>query len=291
MNIYVILTDFNGYPQTKECLQRLSASTVQSFTTVVVDHGTSDETRRGISEDFPEVQRIEGTPDLWWAGATNLGVKFALRQGAKSLILLNNDCYVRPETIEKLVDLSSAYPESIIAPVQRDYFTGHLITVRPNSFLLWGFLTRPGSKSIPSGRDVLVTKLIAGGRGVIIPARVFAKIGLFDEKNLPHYWADHDFYFRARKKGVPLLVAPGAEVEIDNTRTTIAKSSQDLSLSEFWSTLFSIRSHRNISHVNELFKKHYPIKSLYKVGVYLYIGRYIAIYFVKRVVALLSRRL
>jgi hypothetical protein len=176
-------------------------------------------------------------------------------------------------------------PDAIIAPVQRDASTGKWSSICPNENLLLGFATLRGPITVTNHmrkQQLLPTRLIGGGRGVLIPARVFTHVGLLDEKNLPHYYADHDFFFRCRKAGIPLLVSIDAEVSIDATRTSMAQRIEEFNWSEFQKTLTSTRSHRNIKQIRALFKKHYPIPALYFIGVWFFVARYIGVYLFKR---------
>jgi GT2 family glycosyltransferase len=279
--LHLVITDFNGFQQTGRCLEALRSSRFQDFTALVVDHGTTDETRRGLASEYREVIRIKGSADLWWTGATNLGVREALTRGADAVMLLNNDCYVTPDTIGTLVALAHERPDAIVAPVQRNLPSGKINTISPRSRFGLGFPTVPGPRDLTpeaSQGGLLPVQLIAGGRGVIIPAGAFAEIGLFDEEQLPHYWADHDFYLAARRRGIPLYVATQAFVDVDNTRTTMADRPETLSFSEFLDTLTNTRSHRNLRDITALFRKHYPIRQLYMVGVLLYLSRYMLVY-------------
>lgn len=292
--LHLIITDFNGYAQTRRCMEALRASQDRDFTVLVIDHGTTDETRAGLAANFPEVIRISGSPELWWTGATNLGIRSALNRGADSVMLLNNDCYVTPETIGVLVRLARQNPTAIIAPIQRNWPSGQITMINPRSWFLLGFPTIPGPRRLTAtiiSKELLPVSLIGGGRGVIIPAFVFGILGLFNEENLPHYYADHDFYLRARQQHVPLYVATHAFVDVDNTRTTLADNPGALSFSQFLQSLHSIRSHRNLRCVTALFRKHYPIPGFYPLGVALYIGRYVLVYFIQRIIVLLRGRI
>lgn len=289
--LYIIITDFNGYEQTQKCLAALKASTYQNFKTVVVDHGTTNVTSDGIRNHFPEVSVINGSEKLWWTGAVNLGVRYALSHGAERIMLLNNDCYMAPDAVDILMRYSRQCPKSIVAPVQRDWKTGKINVIAPWSHFLIGFPTLNGKRKLTremKKKGLINSKLIIGGRGVVIPAELFSSIGLFDENTLPHYGADHDFYFKAKKKGIDLKVATWAFVDVDNSRTTMADTFGRLPLKGFIHSFFSIRSHRNIKHVKALFKKHYPIPGMYLLGVALYLGRYCFVYLINRV--LLIRR-
>lgn len=285
VGLHLVITDFNGVDQTRRCLQALRASHCRDFTILVVDHGTDGQTREILQRDYPDVIRVEGSPDLWWTGATNLGIRAALARGARAVMLLNNDSYVTPETIGLLLELAQDQPDAIIAPIQRDWCSGEITCISPRSRFLLGFPTVHGPRRLTpamAAQPLLPVRLISGGRGAILPAGVLARLGLFDAETLPHYGADHDFYLRARRHGIPLYVATGAVVDIDNTRTTSADRPETLSWRAFLRTLRDTRSHRNVRDVAALFRKHYPIRPLYPLGVALYLSRYLAVYLVKR---------
>jgi GT2 family glycosyltransferase len=282
--LYIIITDFNGYKQTKKCLAALKASTYRNFKTIVVDHGTTHDTSKGLSTNFPDVIVLKGSENLWWTGAVNLGIRYALSHGTERIMLLNNDCYVAPDAVEILMQYSRQCAKSIVAPVQRDWKTGKINVITPCSHFLFGFPTWLGKRKLTremKKRGLINSKLIIGGRGVVIPAELFSSIGLFDENTLPHYGADHDFYLTA-KKGVDLMIATWAFVDVDNSRTTMADNPGKLTFEEFINSFYSIRSHRNIKHVKTLFRKHYPIPGMYLLGVALYLGRYCFVYLIKR---------
>ncbi|OAI13057.1 hypothetical protein A1507_18045 [Methylomonas koyamae] len=283
--LYIVITDFNGFTQTRRCLDALSVSTYKDFTVLVVDHGTTEETRIGLAQNYPDVIRLTGTPELWWAGANNLGIRFAMDKGADLIMLLNNDCYVEPDTLNRVISSIASHREAIIAPVQRDWRTGRFIAVNPKSCFLFGFPTISGKrkpKFCMEAPELLSVKLIIGGRGVVIPVSIIQKVGFFDEKRLPHYGADHDFYIRATKLGVKLGINTSAFVKVDNAKTTIASNPEVLAINEFIFSLISARSHRNVRAINMLFRLHFPMRRLYYVGVMLYYLRYLLVYMAKR---------
>ena len=125
---------------------------------------------------------------------------------------------------------------------------------------------------------------------MLIPASVFERVGLLDEIRLPHYGSDHDFYLRCRNHGVPLYIALDAYVDIDEKSTTQASRLGEMNIAQFVDSLTNPRSHRNLKDLSALFKKHYPIKGLYLVGVVLNMLRYFATYLYKRLAYLLYGR-
>ena len=139
-------------------------------------------------------------------------------------------------------------------------------------------------------QELLPVDLIGGGRGVILSSASFARLGLFDASAFPHYYADHDFYLRARRQGIPLYVATRAYVDIDDSHTSLANRPEALTLRKFIHSLRSTQSHRNLRDITTLFRRHYPIPRLYLIGVMLYTGRYLLVYLIKRSKFLLGAR-
>ena len=291
--IHIVIPVFNGWKQTKICLDALRASLYRNLEIMVVDHGSTDETKEALPSQYPEVVHILGEPALWWTGATNLGIRTAIDRGAKNVMLLNNDCYIEPETIQRLVAHAQENGEAIIAPIQIDYFTKRVLCVTASTCYLLGFptLNLPGrAHHALNKKQLLPTKLIIGGRGVLIPASIFQRLGMFDEAHLPHAGSDNDFYLRCRRQQVLLFIATDATIYVDNTRTTLAANLEQMDLKQFLQTLTDRRSHRNIRDLNTLFKLHYPITGLHHLGVALNLFRYFALYGWKRLRrALISR--
>jgi len=290
-SIYVVITDFNGWQQTRTCLQKLNESSCKDFRTIVVDHGTSGETAAGIAE-FPSCIHVRGGPEVWWTGATNLGIREALARDATHVMLLNNDCYVGQSTLATLVDHVAAKHDMIVAPVQRDLASGDVFVVRMGTCIPLGFATvvTARMRKLPtSGDRLLRTEIIAGGRGALIPVQVFDRVGLPDEEALPHYYADHDFYLRCRAHGVQLYVATDANVYIDDTRTTIARDPGAMNWAQFRQSFNDRRSHRNLDALKALFSRHYPVRTLYPIGMFLNVSRYSLSYIVRRATRFLRR--
>lgn len=288
--IYIIIPFFDGWLQLKTCLDALRASRYDNREVIVVNHGTEDEARELLRDQYPEVLQIFGSPALWWAGATNLGIRTAMSRGAKKIMLLNHDCYVEPDMIQRIAAHAERTSDALIAPVPFDYITKRVLAVTARTCFLLGFpllMLRGKTKFLGQPR-LLPTKLILGGRGVLIPSSVFERFGLFDEVNLPSYYCDFDFFLRCRNRGILLFIAADARVYLDDTRTTLARGLEEMSLKDFLQTLVVPRSHRNIRDLTALFKLHYPIQGLHYVGVALNLLRYFVLYGWKRLRRVLS---
>lgn len=287
----IVIPVFNGWRQTRICLDALRAGAYKPARIIVVDHGSTDETAESLPRDYPEVTHLRGNPNLWWAGATNLGIRWALEHGATFVMLLNNDCYFPPEAIGGLMSHAAETPNAVIAPVQHDYRTREMLVSYAGTFFLLGFptLVPPGSRSIDTTvRRLISTKIILGGRGVVIPAAVFRTVGLLNEAELPHYGADHDFYLRCRKANFPLYIAAACSIYVDSDRTTLAENTGEMGFNGLVRALGDRRSHRNIRDLSALFRLHYPIRPLFFIGVTLNIIRFVVMVLWYRIRRLVS---
>lgn len=279
--IHVVIPVFNGWAQTRRCLDALRSCGYPSLRVLVVDHGSSDETPVVLPRDYPEVTRVVGDSSLWWSGATNLGIRTALDAGAKVVMLLNNDCYLQPGAIESMAGHLVSNPRAVIAPMQSDLDGKNIQSAGIRFCLLLGYPSLKDRSALPN-KGLKRVPLIEGGRGALIPREVFDVVGLMDEVNLPHYAADHDFYLRCRKQNIALFIDTASVIRVDLTKTSIANQLEKLSFAGFIHTLKDRRSHRNLRDLMAFFKKHYPIPGLYPLGVALNLARYAAIYALRR---------
>jgi GT2 family glycosyltransferase len=290
--VSIVIPVFRGWDLTQRCLTALTAAGGPPMTVIVVNHGPPDPNAALIARDFPEVVEIRASNDLWWAGATNVGIQHALSAEADFIILLNNDCVLPSTAAAALLNHAQSNPGAIVAPIQRDLHSTRITSVRPRDNLLLGFPTLPGADRLTSsmrGRPLLQTRLINGGRGVIIPRAVIDTVGLLDDEHLPHYGADHDWYFRARSARIPMFIATEASVFVDSDQTTEAATPGQLTLSQFLRSFTDPRSHRRFAYIHAIFRKHYPIPPLYYVGIGLYYIRYLAVYLRQRLQATLGQ--
>jgi GT2 family glycosyltransferase len=286
----IIIPAFSGLDQLRRCLQSLNRSHYRDFDTLLVDHGVNNEISQLARAEFPRVTCLRGSAGLWWSGASNLGIRHALEAGSQWLMLLNHDCYIEPDTIGILLKHAEDNENSIIAPAQHMLRQQRDIIGMTSCFLL-GFptITPPAAWyrfRYPAG--LVPTALIGGGRGVIVSATNFQQVGMLDDEHLPHYYADHDFYFRCRKAGLQLFICRDTRVNIDDTMTSSADAEDDLTLSGFAADLKDRGSHRNITDLRVLFSRYYPIPGLAGVGVALNTVRYFFVMLGKKLAGLLK---
>jgi GT2 family glycosyltransferase len=113
--VTIIVLNWNGLNDTLDCLESLGQLDYKNHKVVVVDNGSVDGSVPGIREQFPGVTIIENGENLGYAGGNNVGLRYAMAQGADYALLLNNDTVVDPAFLGILVDAAEADPAVGIA--------------------------------------------------------------------------------------------------------------------------------------------------------------------------------
>lgn len=112
MSLWTVIVTHNGEPWLETCLNSLSG-----FQVAVVDNASTDQTLKIIA-DFPQIQVIRLYKNVGFGQANNIGIRYALANGATSVFLLNQDAWVAPGTLEKLMQYAKANPQyGLLSPI------------------------------------------------------------------------------------------------------------------------------------------------------------------------------
>lgn len=196
---------FNGVEDTVSFLKSLAKISYPHFEIIIVDDGSTDGSSLLISEQFPYVRLLQGDGNLWWAGGTNLGVCDALERGADFILTINNDNEVSPDFLTALVETALENDGCIIKSVGYDYEDRKTLRFFGGEIRWWRGNIDQLMKEIDL-KSKTVEVPFGNGNSTLIPAKVFRKIGLYDEECCPQYHADTELLLRARKRGFRVLV-------------------------------------------------------------------------------------
>lgn len=241
---------YNRVADTVCCLNSLMPQKHSNFTVIVCDDGSTDGTYETITTRFADVVVLRGDGNLWWSGATNLGITYALSVCRKEdyILTLNNDLEVAAGYLRSLIDIHNRYPQSIIGSLALCIDKKEKIAFAGNN---WNKFMARWRLNIPSGtpiqeckEDVLESDTLPG-RGLLIPSHVFREIGLFDQKRFPQYGGDYDFSLRAKKAGYRLLVSCKSFIYSDVENRGYQSYLRDYSLRTYVLSYFSKKSPRN----------------------------------------------
>lgn len=203
--VYIVVLNWNGWPDTIECLRSLEDQSYENYEVVVVDNGSTDDSVQRIRAAFPALKLLETGENLGFSAGNNVGIRYALSHDADFVWLLNNDTAVQSQTLAQMVDVATA--DSNVGAV------GSVIMDMDDSARVqaWGGGTvrfwcgRSQNAKAPAKLDYLTAA------SLLVPHSVFDRVGLLDERYFL-YWEDVDFSFRLRSAGYTLAVCEHAPV-------------------------------------------------------------------------------
>lgn len=203
--MYILIVTYNAIPWLPLCCHK-AEELPEGWGIIVVDNASTDGTADVLEKEYPHIHLIRGKENLGFGRANNLGMRYALEQGADYLYLMNQDSTISIQDIAELARLHEAHPECwIVSPVQYngegtalDYsFADFCAASGPDVFL-----NRQGAHELP--------KLVYADWGIaagwLLPQSTLTAIGGFSPLFL-HYGEDEDFVNRVRFHGGKIGIA------------------------------------------------------------------------------------
>jgi GT2 family glycosyltransferase/glycosyltransferase involved in cell wall biosynthesis len=215
--ISVVIPSRDGAELLAEMLPRIVSQIVEGEI-IVVDNGSSDQTRGWLAYTYPAIRVISHETSLSFAAAVNLGICEARYD---RILLLNNDMSVAPGFVDALHDAFDRVSDLFCSTAQilfpagvRREETGKAVWRRIND------LDFPVRCDDPiDGEDLTWVLYGSGGCSLFDTAKLIA-IGGVSEIYEPAYVEDMDFGFRAWKRGWPSVYCANALVEHRHRSTT-----------------------------------------------------------------------
>lgn len=121
--VYAVILAWNQVDVTLECLESLLKSQYPNLRIIVMDNGSTDGTAEIVKRDYPNVDVIRVDDNIGMEKGYNMGIEYALKNGADYIMAMNNDILVDPEMITRLVQGIQNHPQAgIVSPKIYHYY-------------------------------------------------------------------------------------------------------------------------------------------------------------------------
>ncbi len=206
----VLIVNYNGAAHLPACLSALAEQTYprDRFEVLVLDNASTDGSAEIVRTQFPWVRFVAAAKNLGFADGNNAAMQLARGQ---SLALLNPDTIPDPFWLEEMIRATAEHPGAWVAAKL-------LLADAPDRLNSAGlFITRDGRGADrgfgqpDDGRYEAGGEVFAGCAAALLVPKPTDGEPLFDPSYFL-YCEDLDAGWRARKRGVKIVLAPRAVV-------------------------------------------------------------------------------
>lgn len=185
-SVYVVLLNWNGCQDTLECVRSLEKVTYPNFVIIIVDNGSDGNDAETIRREVGDSCHIieNGRNDGFCEG-NNVGMRYALAQGADYVLILNNDTVVDSDFLSQLVESAEADPSVGVAVPCIYFYDNPVKLAYPRVIDTWPLMMHvhlgPYSQFLRARRlKKTVTIRMLDGCCFLIKRHVLKGTGLFD---------------------------------------------------------------------------------------------------------------
>lgn len=209
--VTILIPNYNGKKWLEQCLPTIQKVTYQNYETLVVNNGSTDDSADFLKKEYSNIRVIEIKKNRGYAGANNLGVKYAR---GKYVLFLNNDTQVTPNFLEPLVKrIESDKTIGAVQPQIRHMVKREVIDSIGSFFTFTGFLYHYGyfqaykKKKYQKELSVYSVK----GACFLMKRKDYIELGGID-KTFVTYVEESDLCHRILLSGKKIIYVPGSIV-------------------------------------------------------------------------------
>lgn len=268
----IVVLNWNGWEDTIECLESLFQMTYGNYRVVLVDNGSTDGSIERIKDwasgkrqvqskyfiydpntkPIPVIEHDQHAPEagrgkepliiirlkenIGFARGNNVGIKYALSDPEyKYILALNNDTIVRPDFLERMMDVFKEHPKAgLLGPKIVDYYSGKhwqgVMLDRIDIFTTIMFFT---PLKIFFNRVPMSKRYLLPGRGaekvygiagccMLFKSKILEEIGLFDETTFLG-WEEYIIAEKLLKRGYETYAAAESIIYHKVARDTVRR--------------------------------------------------------------------
>lgn len=221
-DLVISIVSYNSLYFLKDALSSILENPPKSsYEIIVVDNGSTDGSVEFVKTNFPRVRVIANSKNLGFAAANNIAIK---NSSSKFILLMNSDCKVYKDSLDRLLDFMDENPGVGIVGPQIVNSDGSIqlscrrfpsmINAGFHSLLTDIFPNNPFSrkyKLVDAQRDKPFAVDWVSGSCMLIRREALSDIGLLDE-NYFMYVEDIDLCYRMWVKNWGVFYFPYAKV-------------------------------------------------------------------------------
>lgn len=238
--VTVLILSYNGKSLLEEAVPSYLANDYPNFEVVVVDNGSSDNTKEYVEKNFPDAKVVRLEKNRGYSGGLNFGLEYAFRESkSKYVVITNNDVKADTQVVKELVKVAETddmigfvtgkvyyyYPPSKDSEDWKPEFEGQtectniLQSVGKHEHPIYWNGPHIGSKELDTGKYEKVEELTFADDIYILASRKMYEDTLIEGSDKGGYdetfvfqSEEYDWEARAKNKGYKIYYAPGSKI-------------------------------------------------------------------------------
>lgn len=212
--VYIIILNYNGYKDTIECVNSLKKINYKNYNVIIVDNNSIDESEKILKEKFKQYTIIQTGENLGYAGGNNVGIRYAVKNNADYICILNNDVIVEKYFLEELVKyLYNNHNAAMVGPMICEYSNERIVQSTGAMINLYKGNVPPlncGKTQDEINQKVIKCNYI-GGACILVRKEILDEIGLIPE-NYFLFFEETEWCLKAKKRGYDIVCYCNAKV-------------------------------------------------------------------------------
>ncbi len=204
--ISIVILNYNGARWLNRCLESIRTQTIfGQLELIIADNQSSDGSDRlaeQLLEGWTQGRFVQNGSNLGFCEGNNRGARGAR---GRYLFFLNNDTWLEPDCLEKLLAAVSASNAAAATPIMLNYDDDSIQSLGGAGFDVFGLLSRETRSD--RTREIFTV----GGCCYLIEARLFWELGAFDAA-LFMYADEYDLTWRVWMSGHRAVLAPASRL-------------------------------------------------------------------------------
>lgn len=208
IDILVILVNYEGTQLTDECIKSINNSSI-SVDIMVIDNNSSDNSISEVCKFYNNVIFKKLDENIGFAGANNIGFKYAIKHKYSYVMMLNNDTVISDTLIQKLVNECNDNQVSVPCMYyydqpQKIYYAGGTLDKKR------GTTHHYGQYDIPLEVNDCFCDF-ATGCCIMMTTKMISNIGYLDDTYFMYY-EDTEYSIRMLKNGIKVKFVAEAKL-------------------------------------------------------------------------------
>lgn len=211
--VYLLILNYRGYENTCECIQSISAIEYTNYCLLVIDNHSEDGSYEKLKKKFADIKIIQTEKNLGYAGGNNVGIEYALNQGAEYIAILNNDVCVEKNFLNVLIQEMEEHRNIAIAGPAVCEWNSDIIQsagAMVNLYNAEAKLLYAGKKYLDMPKKKLICDYVSGAC-LIIRASLLNEIGKIPEMYFLFY-EETDWCLQTARKGYEVCCIPSVRI-------------------------------------------------------------------------------